>query len=85
MKQDGLRKQKQEKTHNFPLSGTDADPKGLALHYEVRGGGSACTIVPNIWRHFSTYAQRRKESRSARRKEREIDDIARDSMMNDIE
>ena len=69
-------------THYFPLSGTEEDEKGLALHYEVYNGGAACTVAPNIWRRYTTYAQRRRESREARRKEREIDNLAQETMMN---
>ena len=72
-----VREEKSGDVHYFPISGTgDKDPKGLALHYEMVGGGQNYTIQPNIWHEFITYEQRKKERRETREKERHLDTIA---------
>lgn len=73
-------KVKEEKTGDmfyFPVSSTDNDPKGLALHYNTYNGGENYTIRPNIWRPYTTFNQRKQASRERRREERRVNNIAR--------
>lgn len=79
-------KVKEEKTGDifyFPVSSTDNDPKGLALHYKMYNGGKNYTIHPNIWRPYTTFNQRKRASREHRREERRINKIAREKDMRD--
>jgi len=59
--------------HYFPVSSTEDDPKGLALHHVVSGGGRSYTIEPNSWKLYETYVQRKRDSRQRRQRQRNID------------
>ena len=63
--------------HYFPLSGTEEDPKGLALHYKVSGCGLYYTIGPNIWREYHDPLRLKRERRMKNRAEREAMATAR--------
>lgn len=57
--------------HYFPISGTENDPKGLALHYKVTGCGQYYTIGPNIWKEYQDPLRLKRERRMRNKKERE--------------
>ena len=70
-----IKEAKTGEIHYFPLAATDDDPKGMAMHYEVAGGGGTYTVEPNIWRTASTYVQRKTERRRARKADRRVDSL----------
>lgn len=57
-------------TYYFPISSTDEDSKGLALHYETYNGGTNYTVQPNIWKRHVPYHRRKRLSRNDRWEER---------------
>ena len=59
--------------HYFPVASTDDDPEGLAFHHVVSTDGRSHTIEPNSWKLYQTYAQRRRNSRQRRERQRNID------------
>ena len=75
-----------DEMHYFPISGTDEDPKGLALHYNVTGCGQYYTIEPNIWRVYQDPLRLKRERRMKNRVERDAMAVAQnltsDNMVN---
>jgi len=71
--------------HYFPVSSTDDDPKGLALHHVVSAGGRSFTIEPNTWKLYETYVQRKRDSRKQRKQQRNIDQAVYGEMAREEE
>ena len=62
--------------HYFPYSTTDEDPKGLAMRFEVTGGGQYCTVVPNTWQIYTSPSTLKQEKREQRKENRDIHRLA---------